>query len=181
MLWTYAYARFNRDVVRSFKAALSKRTRIGPKTLLIASIVRFAVFPLTLLYIAYPDALGPVGSKHADIAVQIVNVAFTFTNGHLFSNTYSQANAQFKSPAGASRASSSLSVMYYLAISVAIGASIGINLAMCKDQPGGCQLKTNATLSSASGEVEVEGDGSNTVWQNSNYPLWDRSFGRFDL
>ena len=82
--------------------ALSKRTWIGPKTLLIASIVRFAIFPLTLLYITHPNALGPKGSKHADIVVQVINFIFCFTNGHLFSMTYSQANAQFKSPAGVS-------------------------------------------------------------------------------
>lgn len=80
--------------------ALSKRTRIGPKTLLIASIVRFALFPLTLLYIAHPTALGQ--TKHADNIVQVLNFIFTFTNGHLFSSTYSQANAYFKSPAGVS-------------------------------------------------------------------------------
>jgi len=155
--------------------ALSKRTWIGPKTLLIASIVRFAIFPLTLLYITHPNALGPKGSKHADIVVQVINFIFCFTNGHLFSMTYSQANAQFRSPAGASRASSTLSVAYYLAISFAIGASILLNTALCSDEPGGCPTKKNATLLSIEGTEEIE------VWHPSSPYLWDRSLGHFEF
>ena len=85
--------------------ALSKKTQIGPNSLLAASIARFAVVPVMLVYMAHPlpnHEMSPKGARKVDHIVQVINFIFTFTNGHLFSNTYRQANAMFKSPAGVS-------------------------------------------------------------------------------
>lgn len=75
----------------------------------------------------------------------------------------------------ASRASSTLTVAYYLAISVAIGVSILLNMAMCSDEPGGCPTKKNATLLSFEGTEEID------IGHSPSPYLWDRSLGHFEF
>lgn len=74
-------------------AALSKRPHFGGAALLVMSCIRAVVFPLALLYISYPTVLDGLGMQGADLMVCAINAVFCFTNGHLFSKTYSQAQA----------------------------------------------------------------------------------------
>jgi len=153
--------------------ALWKWSHFGPRGMLIAVTVRLLVYPLILLYIVHPNALAAsLGDQGADYFVSAVNILFCFSNGHLFSNTYSDAQKRFKTPAGASRGASTISVMYYVAISFAIGATLVINTFMCGGDDttcltrgmhhhGGSGLPVNGTTDPTMGGV---GGGSRSSW-----------------
>jgi hypothetical protein len=104
-----------------------------------ASVARCGVLPLMLVYIRNPDLLDGLGMQGADITVCAINMLFCISHGLLFSRTFSQAQARFTTVGGASRASSTLNIMYYLGITFAIGSSLAINKLMCMGgSPGKC-------------------------------------------
>jgi hypothetical protein len=100
-----------------------------------ASVARCGVLPLMLVYVHNPDVLDGLGMQGADITVCAINMLFCISHGLLFSRTFSQAQARFKTAAGASRASSTLNVMYYVGITFAIGSTLAINTLMCVGDP----------------------------------------------